>query len=155
MKLIIQSWKTRKCQTSIHCKFVCSWGVLCPRSTKCHEILDCTEDANEVAKIQPHKEERKKSLQCNSHKIFIFRPPHQENLLMAINLNPHAKAHRDIWATSRISSDISFSFYGLWVYICGWGFLNLLHNTVVISTRCAEKSAKSSVLKGFQYCTFL
>lgn len=74
---------------------------------------------------------------------------------MAINLNPHAKAHRDIWATSRISSDISFSFYGLWVYICGWGFLNLLHNTVVISTRCAEKSAKSSVLKGFQYCTFL
>lgn len=59
------------------------------------------------------------------------------------HLDPHAKAPRDIWAISRMASDkSSLSFYSLWV--CGWGLL--LHN---ISTRCAEKSVKSRILKAF------
>lgn len=48
--------------------------------------------------------ERKKCLQCNSHEMFIFRPPRQENFPTAINLNPLAEARREIWASNRIPS---------------------------------------------------
>lgn len=55
------------------------------------------------------------------------------------------KPPRDIWAISRMVSDkSSLSFYSLWGWICGRGLL--LHK---ISTRCAEKSVKSRILKAF------
>lgn len=43
-----------------------------------------------------------------------------------------------------VSDKSSLSFYSLWVWVCGWGLL--LHKS---STRCAEKSVKSRILKAF------
>lgn len=86
---------------------------------------------------------RDKDKQQCPREIFMGRAARQENLPdIWIHMQ---KPPRDIWAISRMVSDkSSLSFYSLRVWVCGWGLL--LHE---ISTRCAEKSVKSRILKAF------
>lgn len=121
-----------------HWKFECPWLCL-PSSTAGQE-----ESAHEgVTRTRP-REEGKAAMPPVGFPADVYSQSSTAGK-PSRHWNPHAKAPRDIWAISRMVSDkSSLSFYSLWVWVCGWGLL--LHKS---STRCAEKSVKSRILKAF------